>query len=184
MWLKRRSRTLKLRLASATGFWLISICLRQTSFVVFVASSNLQNQTIIFMKIGVTGITGRMGRTIASLVLQDTFVELSSALVRAGGGLEGSDLGEFLGFEKSGAKMTSSIDQFIQSCDAIIDFSSPSLSLEIAAKCAENKKILICGTTGFSESEKQKFAANASSTVIVWSSKLPAFCTTSPTLKL
>ena len=54
------------------------------------------------MKIGVTGITGRMGRTIASLVLQDELVELSSALVRSGGGLEGSDLGEFLGFEKSG----------------------------------------------------------------------------------
>lgn len=124
------------------------------------------------MKIGVTGITGRMGRTIASIVLQHELVELSSALVRAGGGLEGGDLGEFLGFEKSGAKMTSDIDQFIQSCHAIIDFSSPALSLEIAAKCAENKKVLICGTTGFSENEKQKFAANASSTVIVWSSNM------------
>jgi 4-hydroxy-tetrahydrodipicolinate reductase len=124
------------------------------------------------MKIGVTGITGRMGRTIASLVLQDALVELSSALVRQGSGLEDGDLGEFLGFEKSGAKMTSNIDHFMQSCDAVIDFSSPNLSLEIAAKCAENKKVLICGTTGFSEGEKQKFAANAENTVIVWSSNM------------
>lgn len=124
------------------------------------------------MKIGVTGITGRMGRTIATLVLQEVLVELSAGLVREDGGLVGSDLGEFLGFEKSGVKLTSNIDQFVQSCDAIIDFSSPALSLTMAAKCAENKKVLICGTTGFSEDEKQKFAAYASSTVIVWSSNM------------
>ena len=124
------------------------------------------------MKIGITGITGRMGRTIASLVLQDSVVELSSALVRKGQGHESDDLGEFLGFEPNGGKMISDLDQFLQSCDAIIDFSAPALSLEIAAKCAEHKKVLICGTTGFSESEKQQFAANASQTVIVWSSNM------------
>lgn len=124
------------------------------------------------MKIGITGITGRMGRTIASLVLQDSVVELSSALVRKGQGHENDDLGEFLGFEPNGGKMISDLDQFLQSCDAIIDFSAPALSLEIAAKCAEHKKVLICGTTGFSESEKQQFAANASQTVIVWSSNM------------
>ncbi len=124
------------------------------------------------MKIGVTGITGRMGRTIATLVLQDALVELSSALVRQGGGLENTDLGEFLGFEKNGAKMTSDINYFIQSCDAIIDFSSPALSLEIAEKCAENKKVLVCGTTGFSDAEKQKFSSYSKNTVIVWSSNM------------
>ena len=79
------------------------------------------------MKIGITGITGRMGRTIASLVLQDSVVELSSALVRKGQGHESDDLGEFLGFEPNGGKMISDLDQFLQSCDAIIDFSAPAL---------------------------------------------------------
>ena len=124
------------------------------------------------MKIGVTGITGRMGRTIATLVLQDSIAELSSALVRAGSGQEGSDLGEFLGFNKTGAKMTSDIDQFIRSCEAIIDFSSPALSLEMAAKCAAYKKVLVCGTTGFSDEEKKKFSAYAKDTAIIWSSNM------------
>lgn len=124
------------------------------------------------MKIGVTGITGRMGRTIATLVLQDAVTELASALVRKGGGQEGGDLGEFLGFEKSGTKMTADVDTFIQSCDAIIDFSSPVLSLEMAAKCAAAKKVLVCGTTGFSEDEKQKFASYAKETAIIWSSNM------------
>ena len=124
------------------------------------------------MKIAVTGISGKMGRVIGSLVIKDEIVELSSGLTRASSGLEGLDLGEFLGFEPNGGKMISDLDQFLQSCDAIIDFSAPALSLEIAAKCAEHKKVLICGTTGFSESEKQQFAANASQTVIVWSSNM------------
>lgn len=123
------------------------------------------------MKIGVTGITGRMGRAIASLVLQDELVELSCALVRAGSG-EGEDLGEFLGFEKSNTKTISNIDLFLQNCDAVIDFSSPALSLEIAAKCASTKKVMVCGTTGFSESEKQQLASYGQNTVIVWSSNM------------
>jgi 4-hydroxy-tetrahydrodipicolinate reductase len=68
--------------------------------------------------------------------------------------------------------MTSDINQFVQSCDAIIDFSAPALSLEMAAKCAEFKKVLVCGTTGFSEGEKQKFASYAKDTPIIWSSNM------------
>jgi len=121
------------------------------------------------MKIGVTGITGRMGRTIAGLVLQDNVAELTSAFARKN---SGEDLGEFLGFEKTNTQTTSNLSEFVQNCDAIIDFSSPALSLELAEKCAELKKVLVCGTTGFSENEKQEFAAHAKDTVIIWSSNM------------
>jgi 4-hydroxy-tetrahydrodipicolinate reductase len=124
------------------------------------------------MKIGVTGITGRMGRTIASQILQDPIVELSSGLIRAESASAKGDLGEFLGFTKNGGKMLSDLDQFLASCDAVIDFSSPALSLEIAKKCAESKKVLVCGTTGFSEEEKKLFASYAQHTAIIWSSNM------------
>ena len=124
------------------------------------------------MKIGVTGITGRMGRTIAAQVLQDEVVELSCALVRKGSGQEGEDVAEFLGFAENGGKMISDINLFLQNCDAVIDFSAPALSLEIAAKCAAAKKIMVCGTTGFSENEKQQLAEYAKNTVIIWSSNM------------
>ncbi len=124
------------------------------------------------MKIGVTGIGGRMGQAVAQNILQDSVVELASALTRKGGELEGVDLGEFFGLEKNNITITSNIDEFISKCDAIIDFSAPALSLQIAQKCAAAKKILVCGTTGFSDEEKQNFAANAKDTVIVWSSNM------------
>jgi 4-hydroxy-tetrahydrodipicolinate reductase len=124
------------------------------------------------MKIGVTGATGRMGETIAKLVFQHEFVELENCLVRQNSEFVNQDLGGFLGFEKNGKNLTSNLDDFVKNCDAIIDFSSPNLSLEIAQKCAENKKILVCGTTGFLEHEKQKFASYASEAVIIWSSNM------------
>ncbi len=121
------------------------------------------------MKIGVTGINGRMGRAIATLVYQNQVVELAAALSRKN---SGEDVGEFLGFGKIGVKATDNVDQFIADCDAVIDFSSPALSLEVAKKCAEHKKVLVCGTTGFSEIEKQQFAANSKDTAIIWSSNM------------
>jgi len=121
------------------------------------------------MKIGVTGINGRMGRTIAGLVIQDSVAELTAAFSRKA---NDEDVGEFLGFEKSGVKATADLDSFIKSCDAVIDFSSPALSLEVAKKCAEYRKVLVCGTTGFSENEKKDFAKNAENTVIIWSSNM------------
>jgi len=90
-------------------------------------------------------------------VLQDSIAELTAALVRQGNEQDGKDLGVFLGFEESGVKITSNMAAFLNSCDAVIDFSSPALSLEIAEKCAATKKVLVCGTTGFSDAEKQKF---------------------------
>lgn len=124
------------------------------------------------MKIGVTGASGRMGQAIAKLIIQDDVVELAGGLVRKGNEFDGRDFNEFLGFEKGEVKITSNIDEFIRNCDAVIDFSSPALSLEIAEKCAELGKVVVCGTTGFSDEEKQKFAATSEKTVVIWSSNM------------
>ena len=124
------------------------------------------------MKIGVTGITGRMGMTIATLVAQDEIAELTAALVRSGSEYDGKDVGAFLGFEESGVAITSDVAHFLNSCDAVIDFSSPAFSLEMAKNCAAASKVLVCGTTGFSEAEKQQFASHAAKAVIIWSSNM------------
>lgn len=113
-----------------------------------------------------------MGLTIANLIEQDDIVELGGALTRKDSGYNGKDLGIFLGYEESGIKITDNIDELINSGDAIIDFSSPYLSLEIAKKCALAKKVLICGTTGFTNQEKQEFSSYAKDTAIIWSSNM------------
>ncbi len=124
------------------------------------------------MKIGVTAIRGKMSRTIATLIMQDEIAELGGGLTRKDSHIVGDDLGEFLGFDKNDIEITDDVDNFIQSCDAIIDFSSPKLSLEIAKKCAQYKKIMVCGTTGFDDEEKAEFASCAKDCVMIWSSNM------------
>ncbi len=124
------------------------------------------------MKIGITGISGKMGQAIAKLVLKDTIAEITSGFVRKGNNFDGSDIGEFLAQEKTGYKITSNIDEFFEHCDAVIDFSSPALSLLCAQKAAQKGKILVCGTTGFSDEEKQKLVEYSKLCVIIWSSNM------------
>lgn len=124
------------------------------------------------MKIGVTGITGKMGKIIGQLVLDDSMVELSSGLVRKGNNFDKTDLGEFYGQENSNRIITSDIDGFFQSCDAVIDFSSPALSLECAKKAAEYNKVFVCGTTGFNDEEKLALSKYSQNCVIIWSSNM------------
>lgn len=124
------------------------------------------------MKIGVSAITGKMGLTIAKIVHQHNIAELSSGLVRKGNNFCHQDLGIFLGYEKSGYTITSDINDFIQHCQAVIDFSSPELSLQLAKACSQHHKIFICGTTGFSESEKSQLVSYAQSTPIIWSANM------------
>ena len=110
------------------------------------------------MKIGVSAIKGKMSRTIAGLVMQDSIAELKSALVKKDSNIEGDDLGEFLGFNKNNIAITSNIEQFVKNCDAVIDFSTPALSIEIAKNCAKFNKVFVCGTTGFDDKEKEQLA--------------------------
>lgn len=124
------------------------------------------------MKIGITGISGKMGQTIAKLVLKDVIAEITSGFVRKGNNFDGVDIGEFLGQDKTGHKLTSDIDEFFGECEAVIDFSSPALSLVCAQKAAQTGKILVCGTTGFSDEEKQKLVEYSKNCVIIWSSNM------------
>jgi 4-hydroxy-tetrahydrodipicolinate reductase len=124
------------------------------------------------MKIGVSAIKGKMSRTIAGLVMQDSIAELKSALVKKDSNIEGDDLGEFLGFNKNNIAITSNIEQFVKNCDAVIDFSTPSLSIEIAKNCAKFNKVFVCGTTGFDDKEREQLAQYSKDCVVIWSSNM------------
>jgi 4-hydroxy-tetrahydrodipicolinate reductase len=119
------------------------------------------------MKIGVTGITGRMGKVIAETIMSNPAFELSAGLCRDKSNVEGQDIGLFLGRDKLGVNFTSDLDKFFAASEAIIDFSSIDLSLKCALQAAETGKILVCGTTGFDDEQKKRLALCARNAVIV-----------------
>jgi 4-hydroxy-tetrahydrodipicolinate reductase len=123
------------------------------------------------MKIGVSGITGKMGQNIASAVLENNIVELSSLLVRS---KQNFDSRLLFGINPNlkPELVQEDIVQFVKNCDAVIDFSSPILSLEIAKECVVQQKILVCGTTGFNEDEINILQESAKNTQIIWSANM------------
>lgn len=57
------------------------------------------------------------------------------------------------GLADAEVSLHSDTGEFVASADAIVDFSAPAYSLELAKECAAQGKIYVCGTTGFSEAQ-------------------------------
>jgi 4-hydroxy-tetrahydrodipicolinate reductase len=73
-------------------------------------------------------------------------------------------------------KITGQIDQgddlsaVIAGGDVVVDFSLHSATLAIVELCAKNKKAIVIGTTGHSDSEKSKITNHKSQIPMVWAS--------------
>ncbi len=125
------------------------------------------------MKIGITGIRGRMARALALEIISNNLFDISGALVRQGYDEVGEDIGDFLGLDKkTNSLITDDLEKLFDESDAVIDFSSPELTMQCAEMCAKKKKILITGTTGLSDEEKEKLEKFAHGCVIVHSNNM------------
>jgi len=124
------------------------------------------------MKIGIIGITGRMGQSVAKAVLANDLNDISAGLVRLGSNLVGQDLGKIIGGENLGVNATDNLEELIKNSDVVIDFSNPDLSMQAAGLSSKHNKILVCGTTGLSDEQKLQLKHYAQNCVIVWSSNM------------
>lgn len=121
------------------------------------------------MKIMVAGCAGRMGREVIRAVGAAADVTLTSGYVLADDRALGRDLGELAGIAATGAVATADLVAAVAVADAIIDFSSPALTLELAALAALEDKILVTGTTGLSDAQQKELEHLADQAAIVQS---------------
>jgi 4-hydroxy-tetrahydrodipicolinate reductase len=124
------------------------------------------------MKIGIIGITGRMGQFVAKTILSNDLNDISFGLVRPGSDLVGKDIGKIIGEKNLGAKATDNLEELVKNSDAVIDFSNPELTLQTANLVARHNKILISGTTGLSDEQKTQLKNHSKNCVIIWSSNM------------
>jgi 4-hydroxy-tetrahydrodipicolinate reductase len=124
------------------------------------------------MKIGIVGITGRMGNAIARLAIDNEITDLSYGLTRSDDPLIGKDIGQILSLDEVGIKISDSFEDLFDKSDVIIDFSTPEVTLQCAKLAKKYKKNLVSGTTGLNEEQKQQLAKYAQDTIIVWSSNM------------
>lgn len=124
------------------------------------------------MKIAITGITGKMGTAVAKKVLVNDITDISGALAHRDTKKVGLDIGKIIGLEDIGIDSTDNLDKIVKDCEVIIDFSAPELTLKCAKLAAKHNKILVSGTTGLTEDQKQELRDISKDCVIIWSSNM------------
>jgi 4-hydroxy-tetrahydrodipicolinate reductase len=119
------------------------------------------------MKIAVIGAGGRMGRSLVQAVHATPGAVVSGGIERAGSPLLGQDVGAVAGVGDLGVKMTDDALELIARSDAVLDFTIPHVSVEIAGLAANARIVHVLGTTGLSESDEAAVAAAARHATIV-----------------
>lgn len=118
------------------------------------------------MRIAICGIAGRMGKAILTVALEKGHT-LSQALDAEKCPLLGQDAGSLIS-----KKMDITIESLNSAklvADAVIDFSAPAATEVLLQKAVEHKIPVVIGTTGFSETQKEKIQLAAQSIPIVFS---------------
>jgi len=98
------------------------------------------------IKICVSGSKGKMGARIIALAKQDARLKVS---------------GEF----DTGVDP----EPFIKQCDCLVEFTTPQATAEHLILCVKYRKAMVIGTTGLSDSEKEKIKSASSQVPIVFS---------------
>lgn len=125
----------------------------------------MQNKKI---RIAIAGAGGRMGRQLIEAVSKSPNAILGAAFERHGSSLLGTDAGELAGI---GALDIYTCDNLVQAkdqFDVLIDFTRPEGTLEHIEFCVANNKMMIIGTTGFNEQDKQAISQAAKKIGIVF----------------
>ena len=101
-----------------------------------------------------------MGRSIATLALQDSVFAIGAALEAAGHEAIGRDLGAVLGQASSlGVKVSDDASAAIGRGDVLIEFTAPEVTVAHAQLAQQLRKPMVIGTTGLSDAQQEALRA-------------------------
>ena len=118
--------------------------------------------------ITIAGASGRMGRMLTALVLASPDrARLAAVLERPGHPWVGRDLGEVTGGAPLGLTVTDDPLEALAQSQALLDFTSPAATVELAALAAQARAVHVIGTTGLEPPHLAKISAAARHAVII-----------------
>jgi len=124
------------------------------------------------MRIVVAGAAGRMGRMLIQTIHATEGAVLGGALERAGSLALGQDAGLLAGVGATNVQVTDKPLEALLHADALIDFTTPASTVELAAIAAQARIVHVIGTTGLGEDDIAKIDAAARHAVIVRSGNM------------
>jgi len=120
------------------------------------------------MRVAVIGASGRMGKNLVMAISDMQGVSLGAAILKPGSSLLGADAGEIAGIGKLGVAAVASLADCVDDFDVLIDFTTPALTLQNAAFCAQHAKAIVVGTTGLNDDEKAQLERFAKQSPVVF----------------
>ncbi len=119
------------------------------------------------LKVVVTGASGRMGQTLINLITNNGKLELVGALERPNHEWIGQDIGAAMGGSELGVIVSEDPVEVIANAEAVIDFTTPSATIEFSKLAAQARAIHVIGTTGMSDEDLEKITAASFHSVVV-----------------
>lgn len=121
------------------------------------------------IKVAIAGAAGRMGRELVEAITHsESDIAVSVATVRADDPALGVDVGLLAAGSALGVETVAELDSVLDNFDVLIDFTTPEATLQHLALCQQNRKAMVIGTTGFSESQHQRIANSGETIPIVF----------------
>jgi len=110
-----------------------------------------------------------MGRELVEAITHsESDIAVSVATVRADDPALGVDVGLLAAGSALGVETVAELDSVLDDFDVLIDFTTPEATLQHLALCQQNRKAMVIGTTGFSESQHQRIANSGETIPIVF----------------
>ncbi len=120
-------------------------------------------------RIAIMGAAGRMGRILIEATEAADGAQLGAALVLPGDSLLGSDAGEMAGLgKKLNVALISDLAASLNDFDVLIDFTSPTATMQNVQACKAAGKGIVIGTTGLSDEQKAELSAAGKDMKIVF----------------
>jgi 4-hydroxy-tetrahydrodipicolinate reductase len=119
-------------------------------------------------RIAISGVSGRMGRTLVEACHRTLGLHLGAALDRSGSPVIGEDAGVLAGLGKLNVSIGDDIDTVLDDFDVLVDFTRPEASLTYLDSCRRAGKKMVIGTTGFDATGKEQIIAASGDMAIVF----------------
>jgi 4-hydroxy-tetrahydrodipicolinate reductase len=124
------------------------------------------------IRLVIAGAAGRMGQTLIREASRLTAIEIVAGLEAPGNPAQGKDLGTLCGLEPLGVHVQSDPLPAIAKADAIVDFTRPKVSVDLADLAAQARIVHVIGTTGFEPDDERRITAAARHATIVKSGNM------------
>ncbi len=119
------------------------------------------------VRIAVTGAAGRMGRELIRVISTTSGCVLSGGTESRSSPHIGTDLGILAGLPALGISVSANPREVISQSDAIIDFTAPAATIEVADLAAQARIVHVIGTTGLNDRDETAIKSAARHATVI-----------------